>query len=826
MGHNSDKLYVTHSEHAAGSHTASSFGKRQETGKSEFQRLPFDCCALSLQPFRNPVAVISETKAGEAPRADVFDLLNIVPYIRKFKSNPVTGKPLETSQLVKLNFFRNAEGNLHDPITYKVFSPHIHIVFLKNTGNVFDMTSLQLLAIKPKTWRDLVNDEPFKREDIITIQDPQNLAARDLREYDYVKKDLKVSEDELAGDPLRGINVDAAGGASKVLKMIAEKNKSEQSPTPTSSSKVDDGKEQEKKKGVVAKRKVEQMAYNASNYSSGRAAASLTSTSLMPETKSERAMFDEEEYMFEELSRPTKDKDRQKSKAYATITTNFGPLNVELHGDRAPKTVYNFVQLAKAGKYDNVVFHRLIPGFMVQGGDPTGTGRGGESYWGEPFRDEHSEKGAYKHDSRGVLSMANSGPRTNGSQFFFTFRPTPHLDGKHTVFGKLVGGEETLDKIERVNVRPGGDRPVRDIVILGVSVLQDPFEAYQARLQARLARQDQSDAALKRRAEAQKEREKDRTTWLGTNLGERGGGGKVGKRRGEDVGGVGKYLKVAGGGGGGGGGKKWRRRRDVSDCVGSLLASPVHPALFPLPRFAVLHAVRVTLVWATLTKNTRRHKQHAGGRMQDLFGYLVMGWAGNTTLSILLALPPSWLISPTPWLVYPLVYLLLIPTGISAWIVDHVPEVLVNTVGAAVDGLTRGVTIASIGTMVGASGKFPGPEVSAWTYTLLSALAVSSGGFVVSLFSLHEPSYRLSVPSVFRRGAGAWGTMDVWAAGLAGLGYWAMERLSVEDVKGVPGVGRLRGLAGGSEMGNGDEPLMDSLAARTSVLFLHHGEGA
>ncbi|OWZ61117.1 hypothetical protein AYX15_06654 [Cryptococcus neoformans] len=247
MGHNSDKLYVTHSEHAAGSHTASSFGKRQETGKSEFQRLPLyvlfspssaydprnlimcvcvrysDCCALSLQPFKNPVAVISETKAGEAPRADVFDLLNIVPYIRKFKSNPVTGKPLETSQLIKLNFFRNAEGNLHDPITYKVFSPHIHIVFLKNTGNVFDMTSLQLLAIKPKTWRDLVNDEPFKREDIITIQDPQNLAARDLREYDYVKKDLKVSEDELAGDPLRGINVDAAGGASKVLKMIAEK---------------------------------------------------------------------------------------------------------------------------------------------------------------------------------------------------------------------------------------------------------------------------------------------------------------------------------------------------------------------------------------------------------------------------------------------------------------------------------------------------------------------------------------------------------------------------------------------------------------------------
>ncbi|OXC70379.1 peptidyl-prolyl cis-trans isomerase-like 2 [Cryptococcus neoformans] len=222
--------------------------------------------------------------------------------------------------------------------------------------------------------------------------------------------------------------------------------------------------------------------------------------------------------MFEELSRPTKDKDRQKSKAYATITTNFGPLNVELHGDRAPKTVYNFVQLAKAGKYDNVVFHRLIPGFMDEGESRIGVNR---------LEMSTVKRG---HINMIPVSMANSGPRTNGSQFFFTFRPTPHLDGKHTVFGKLVGGEETLDKIERVNVRPGGDRPVRDIVILGVSVLQDPFEAYQARLQARLARQDQSDAALKRRAEAQKEREKDRTTWLGTNLGGGGGGGGGGEK--------------------------------------------------------------------------------------------------------------------------------------------------------------------------------------------------------------------------------------------------------------------------------------------------------
>lgn len=126
----------------------------------------------------------------------------------------------------------------------------------------------------------------------------------------------------------------------------------------------------------------------------------------------------------------------------------------------------------------------MVP--QIQGGDPTGTGKGGKSFWGDPFRDEYSEKGAFKHDARGVLvseptavrvaqeliaqSMANSGPRSNTSQFFITFRPTDHLNGKHTVFGKLVGGEDVLDRIERIQVRPGGDRPARDITITGIQV--------------------------------------------------------------------------------------------------------------------------------------------------------------------------------------------------------------------------------------------------------------------------------------------------------------------------------------------------------------------
>lgn len=182
----------------------------------------------------------------------------------------------------------------------------------------------------------------------------------------------------------------------------------------------------------------------------------------------------------------------------------------------------------------------------MQGGDPTGTGRGGKSFWGEPFRDEYAEKGAYKHDARGMLSMANSGPRTNGSQFFITFRETPHLNGKHTVFGKLVGGEDTLNRIERLAVRPGGDRPVKDVVITGVQILQDPFEEYKTRLAARLARMDQSEEAQRKRAAMAAEREKDRTTWLGTNLGAKGESADVRaerKRKADDAG-VGKYLKA------------------------------------------------------------------------------------------------------------------------------------------------------------------------------------------------------------------------------------------------------------------------------------------
>ena len=131
------------------------------------------------------------------------------------------------------------------------------------------------------------------------------------------------------------------------------------------------------------------------------------------------------------------------TKSYtARFKTERGEIVCELFAAEAPLTVENFASLARAGFYDGTTFHRVIAGFMAQGGDPTGTGSGGPGY---SFGDELSPK--RRHDGPGVLSMANAGPNTNGSQFFLTFGPTPHLDGRHTVFGRVTSGMDVLRSI-------------------------------------------------------------------------------------------------------------------------------------------------------------------------------------------------------------------------------------------------------------------------------------------------------------------------------------------------------------------------------------------
>jgi peptidyl-prolyl cis-trans isomerase B (cyclophilin B) len=131
----------------------------------------------------------------------------------------------------------------------------------------------------------------------------------------------------------------------------------------------------------------------------------------------------------------------------ATIVTNRGTIRIQLHDDKTPKTVANFVKLAQQGFYNGLKFHRVIPDFMIQGGCPQGTGTGGPGY---QFEDEfHAE---LKHDGPGVLSMANAGPNTNGSQFFITHVATPWLNGKHSVFGKVIAGQDVVNKVRQGDV--------------------------------------------------------------------------------------------------------------------------------------------------------------------------------------------------------------------------------------------------------------------------------------------------------------------------------------------------------------------------------------
>ncbi|KAJ3604468.1 hypothetical protein NHX12_029208 [Muraenolepis orangiensis] len=143
-----------------------------------------------------------------------------------------------------------------------------------------------------------------------------------------------------------------------------------------------------------------------------------------------------------------------------TLHTDLGDIKIELFCERSPKSCENFLALSASGFYNGCIFHRNIKGFMVQTGDPIGTGKGGTSIWGRKFEDEFSEH--LKHNVRGVVSMANNGPNTNGSQFFLTYAKQPHLDMKYTVFGKIIDGLETLDELEKLPVNEKTFRPLTE----------------------------------------------------------------------------------------------------------------------------------------------------------------------------------------------------------------------------------------------------------------------------------------------------------------------------------------------------------------------------
>lgn len=400
-------LKITHSEWSSSDAYSASVGagasSKGQHGAS-FRRLPFNFCAASLQPFKNPVCT---------PDGTIYDVEVISAWLEKHPNqNPVNGEPLQKRDLIRLNFSRNAEsdslgaglsdgkGDLIDPVTYKVFTDNTHIVAIRHGtyANVFAWDTVNRMNIKPKMWRDLVDDEEFTRSDIITLQDPQNAASRNLDQFKYLKEGqeaqlTKEQEEERASG---NINAGALGSmGDKVMRAKAAVEKARKARESGGDVNRSSTALAKPSAPAVARQPLIQdrkLAANSAVYTTGKAAASFTSTGLTPETSGERAQLTEEEYMLKPK--------RVKTKGYARMETNFGDLTIELEPETAPKAVWNFIRLAQKGYYKGVAFHRNIPNFMIQGGDPSGTGRGGASIWGKYFDDEFD--GPLTHNARGT----------------------------------------------------------------------------------------------------------------------------------------------------------------------------------------------------------------------------------------------------------------------------------------------------------------------------------------------------------------------------------------------------------------------------------------
>uniref|UniRef100_A0A668U259 RING-type E3 ubiquitin transferase n=1 Tax=Oreochromis aureus TaxID=47969 RepID=A0A668U259_OREAU len=379
-----------------------------EIPQANFRRLPFDHCSLSLQPFEYPVC----TEEGV-----VFDLLSIVPWIKKYGTNPISGEKLEAKSLIKLNFAKNNDGKYHCPVLYNVFTNNSHIVANKVSGNVFSYEAVEQLNIKTKSFKDLLTDEPFTRKDIITLQDPTNLDKFNVSNFFHVKNDLKVldpDEEKAKQDPayhLKSTNLETR----ETLAELYKEYKGDELLASTM-------KEPQAKKTDKL---------NAAHYSTGRVSASFTSTAMTPATTHEADAIADDTVRYQYV----------KKKGYVRLHTNKGDLNLELHWD------------------------------------PTGTGTGGESFWGKPFKDEFRPN--LSHTGRGILSMANSGPNTNKSQLRVC---------------------STLTAMENVESDPKTDKPKSEIKIISTTVFVDPYEEADAQIAAEREKELQKQEEEKQQA--------------------------------------------------------------------------------------------------------------------------------------------------------------------------------------------------------------------------------------------------------------------------------------------------------------------------------------
>jgi peptidyl-prolyl cis-trans isomerase-like protein 2 len=417
--------------------------------KNQFSNVcHFTAAPSRSRPFVDPVC---------NAKGIVFDIVNLMSYLRKYKRDPISGEPATAADYTALHFHKDAEGRFVCPVTQKQFTDHTTIVAIRTSGHVYAKEAIDELCIKPKHWADLLTDEPFTRADIITIQDPHDNETRALANFHHLKEGHTAADAAAANaaanaaDPSRNINVDST--TARVIETDA---------------------------AAAAHIQLDINGVDRRNAAAQAQAPGFTSSAF---TASDMKTNDAMVRVI-----------RTKAKGYVSlIVRGFGAINIELHCDLVSKTCENFLLLAERGEYDGSHFHRLIKNFMIQGGKardesaPTS----GQSAFGKPIRDEFHQ--SLSHSAAGIVAMANSGPNTGTRQFYITFKATPHLDNKHTVFGRVVGGMDVLRKLEAV-ATGANDVPQQALVLERVDVLVNPLSA-EAQEQEAASKRAVADAA-------------------------------------------------------------------------------------------------------------------------------------------------------------------------------------------------------------------------------------------------------------------------------------------------------------------------------------------
>jgi peptidyl-prolyl cis-trans isomerase-like protein 2 len=441
-------------------------------------------------PYTTPVCT---------PDGVLFENAAITPHLLKHKMDPVTGRPMTTSDLIVLNMDKDeSTGQWMCPVLNKPFTNRTKVVAIRdstnrNEANVYSYEAYYELNIKAKNYLDLVSGHKFNKDtDVIILQDVENVEhcqLRDIQNFSHIREmreeNVIRQQNQQSGDYVR-----YSVTATRIMeKLDKEKRKRERAAEDqakklmkSSNSNDNDDAGSEKPIKIYTDELLTSF-----HQTSGKASGSLTSTTMDITRENSARLATQDEIIDSQCEQLR----NLKKKGMVRMFTNKGAMDIELHCDIAPRTTMNFILLAKKGEYDGSEFHRSIPNFMIQGGKKSGVKKGsesqGSSIWDKPFPDEFDDR--LTHIGSGILSMANSGPGTNGRQFFITYKSCAHLNRKHTVFGKVVGGIEVLRRLEQVPTEEETDRPLETLKIENIEIIDNPvdeaFEIERMRIQKR-----------------------------------------------------------------------------------------------------------------------------------------------------------------------------------------------------------------------------------------------------------------------------------------------------------------------------------------------------